>query len=478
MHGRYVALSYSWGQGGSFKTTSDSIVTLRSGFRTAELPKTLQDAIAIAHKMGFQWIWIDQLCILQDNLDDWSCESSRMAQVYSGSAFTICADSSTSTDGGIFQGRTVLQSHSFGPASAMCLQTPCRPWGDMTQHPLYRRGWAFQERLLSARNLHFMQSQMTWECNTTLYLEDSRGRQTDPAEHFAKNHFTKFFHQRGVDNKDLTERDIVERIGRWHSVLQEMAVRELRYKSDKFPAMSGLASALQIPEMGEYLAGVWSYNPFLSMAWFPRWPQDPPGVYQSPSWSCAWTNGQIVWYYDTWDPRGCNSETMADWQLWDDEYGPRLLHHNIIHKSLDPKGEVLEGSSLTMDGHCHPIYVAHVPNSDFDHNFQEVAVSGQNVNKPGHRICLDERIGSCDSVCSFTADLSDVDGEYDRESVKEYVAVQIVRERKEIWKKPKIIGLVLEKLGESTEEAYQRVGLTDFDEVVDGEWVRKTLKLL
>jgi hypothetical protein len=476
MRGHYVTLSYSWGKGNSFKTTSDSIDTLRSGFPTAELPKTIQDAVAIANKMGFKWIWVDQLCILQDNVDDWSRESSRMAQVYSNSAFTICADAASSTDEGIFQERTALQSHSFGPDSSMCLQTLCGPWADITQHPLYRRGWAFQERLLSARNLHFLQSQIAWECNITLYLEEGRGRQTNPDGHIAKQTFTKFFHQQQDENKKPTEVDIVERIGGWNSVLQEMAVRDLTYRSDKLPAISGLATALQIPEMGEYLAGVWSYNPFLSMAWFPRWPQFPPEIYESPSWSCAWTKHQIVWYDDTW--QGRSSEAISDWEMWNDKYGPHLVHHNMIQKDLDPKGKVLEGSSLTVIGHCRPIYVASVPDSNFDHNFQEVAQAVRGTNKPGHRVCMDERIGFCDSVCSFVAGLPDVDLEYDRENVREYLSIQIVRERKERWQKPKIIGLVLEEVKDSTEEAFRRVGLTDFDEAVDGAWARKTLKLL
>ncbi|KAJ4366064.1 hypothetical protein N0V95_000291 [Ascochyta clinopodiicola] len=387
-----------------------------SGFQAAELPRTLQDAVAIAHKMGFEWIWIDQLCILQDNLDDWSLESSRMAQVYNEGIFQECT------------------------------------------------------------------SQIAWECNLTLYLEEGRGRQTNPAEHFAKAMFTNFFHQQRDADTLPTEGEIIHRIGNWNAVLQEMAVRELTYKTDKLPAISGLASALQIPEMGEYLAGVWSYNPFLSMAWFARWPQDPPETYQSPSWSCAWTTHQIVWHYDTWrgyDNNIPSSDAMAAWTLWDKSRGPRLLHHNMILKNLDPKGEVLPGSSLTITAHCRAIHVADIPGSDFDYNFDEVAQAIGGINEPGHRICMDEKPGSCDAVCAFEADFPGVESVFERASVREYVAVQIVRERKETSQKPKIIGLVLERVGDPAEGVFRRVGLTVFDEVGgDGAWVPRTLKLL
>ena len=474
--GRYVALSYSWGTGNTYKTTAKSIDRLRSGFRTADLPKTLQHAVTIAHKMDFEWIWINQLCILQDSNEDWSLESSRMAEVYGNSAFTICADSSSSTEDGIFHDRTVLQSHPFGPDFAMCLQTICTPWSDMVNHPLYHRGWAFQERVLSARNLHFLQSQIAWECNTTLYLEEGRGRHSNPASHFPKHMFTKFYHQRGDVDPNPTEFDIITRMGAWNSILQEMAVRQLTNGTDKLPSISGLAAAVETPEMGEYLAGVWAHNPFISMAWFPRYPQKQPKVYGSPSWSCRWTDLQIVWYYDTWlgsDDK--STDVISDWTLWNDRYGPRLEHHNIIHMNEDKKGRVKEGSSLTMTGHCRSIYVANLPHSNFDHNFNEVMWAIGEINNSAHSVCMDERLG--DDVCSFTADFASVDQQYDRENVREYLCVQIVRERKERGKNPKIIGLVLERVKDSAEEAFRRVGLTDFD-VAEGAWARKTLKLL
>ena len=490
MQGLYVALSYSWGNGKTLKTTVDSINRLRSGFRTADLPKTLQHAVAIVHKMDFEWIWIDQLCILQGSIDDWSLESSRMAEIYSKSAFTICADASSSTEDGIFHNsssitgdglfytRPVLQSHLFGPDFAMCLQTTCLPWKDMIEHPLYSRGWAFQERILSARNLHFLGSQIAWECNTTLYLELDRGRHSTQIDHFAKHTFTNFYHQQGNIDPNPTESDIIDKIGAWNKVLQEMAVRRLTHETDKLPSISGLASALEAPGMGEYLAGVWASNPFLSMAWFTRHAQRQPEVYLSPSWSCRWTSGQIVWYYDTWRRSDrISAESLSEWVLWNSRYGPRFEHHNIIPMNEDRKGRVQEGSSLTMVGHCRSIYVASLPDSDFDHNAWEVTRAIGKWNEPGHRVCMDERLGSCDDVCSFAADFPGVDQQYDRGNVREYLCVQIVRERKEEWKNAKTIGLVLERVKDSAEEAFRRVGLTDFD-MTDGAWVRKTLKLL
>ncbi|KAF1934610.1 HET-domain-containing protein [Clathrospora elynae] len=480
MRGQYVTLSYCWGDGPSFKAVSTSMESLRSGFEAQSLPKTLRDAVRLTYEMGFEYIWIDSLCIQQDNFEDWSRESARMAQVYGDAAFTICADIAGSTNDGIFQARDNLQSHRFGPELSFCLQTISQQWGEMPEHPLYSRGWAFQERILSSRNLHFLNDQIAWECNTTLYLEDSRGRHSNPTDHFAKSIFTKFYHaKRFQEFNKQSEPDLFPRIGAWNAIAQEMSVRAFTFESDNLPAISGLASALQTPELGEYLAGVWSYNPFLSMAWFPRWAQSPSSNYISPSWSWVWTQHQIVWHYDTWSedkPRG--PQEVADWKVWDSAFGPQLLEHKMIYKGLDPKGELLEGSYLVMSGYCRTVYVVEVPGSDADRNFQEVAGSTGIPNEKGIRVCMDMRIDNCDSVSSFAQDFSDPEDAISFEHAKGYLCVQIARERKRRDWNPKVIALVLEKTADTTDHVYKRVGLMNFDAVDEDKWDHKTLKLL
>jgi hypothetical protein len=223
------------------------------------MPKTVRDAIHLVRRMGIGYIWIDALCIIQEeaSLEDWTHESSLMAQVYGRSLFTICVDWAESTDVGIFGTRNVLNSHRFGASGDYQLQTLTRGWGSsMIGQPLYGRGWAFQERILSTRNIHFLANQIAWECNTTIYIESVRGRQSDRGSHFGKSIVTK--HTR----RDLSDRmtpaapandvEIWNRILAWNAiVVQEMGVREFTHESDRLPAVSGLATAFEVPELGE-----------------------------------------------------------------------------------------------------------------------------------------------------------------------------------------------------------------------------------
>lgn len=64
---RYVALSHCWGSTNIFKTEASSLQHKKAGIAWADLPKTFQDAIIVTSKLGFEYIWIDSLCIVQDD---------------------------------------------------------------------------------------------------------------------------------------------------------------------------------------------------------------------------------------------------------------------------------------------------------------------------------------------------------------------------------------------------------------------------
>lgn len=68
----------------------------------AALPTTYKDAIITTHKLGLQYIWIDSLCIIQDQLSDWEIEAKDMGRIYKNSEVTIAALKSKDGSGGLF----------------------------------------------------------------------------------------------------------------------------------------------------------------------------------------------------------------------------------------------------------------------------------------------------------------------------------------------------------------------------------------
>ncbi|TVY15991.1 hypothetical protein LARI1_G005451, partial [Lachnellula arida] len=96
--GRYIALSYCWGASKFLTTTTaDTVSDWRS---LSDLPKSITDAVVVTKALGVRYLWVDALCIIQDSIEDWVIQSSRMGSVYRNAYVTIAASSALSADVG------------------------------------------------------------------------------------------------------------------------------------------------------------------------------------------------------------------------------------------------------------------------------------------------------------------------------------------------------------------------------------------
>jgi hypothetical protein len=90
----YLALSHCWGTTSDGytsvpKTNKENISSRLKGIPWSSLSKTFQDALHITRALGMRYIWIDSLCIIQDDEEDFQKECSKMGQVYSNAICTI-----------------------------------------------------------------------------------------------------------------------------------------------------------------------------------------------------------------------------------------------------------------------------------------------------------------------------------------------------------------------------------------------------
>ncbi|KAH7378382.1 heterokaryon incompatibility protein-domain-containing protein [Phaeosphaeria sp. MPI-PUGE-AT-0046c] len=103
---KYLTLSYCWGQGKRLLTTSMSYDRFQQELPLDDrLPSTFRDAFKVTKALGYNYIWIDALCILQDDPGDVRREMSRMGDIYRRSAITIFGSNGDSTDSGLFTSR-------------------------------------------------------------------------------------------------------------------------------------------------------------------------------------------------------------------------------------------------------------------------------------------------------------------------------------------------------------------------------------
>ncbi|KAJ4348613.1 uncharacterized protein N0V89_009991 [Didymosphaeria variabile] len=85
----YAALSHRWGDEQPLRLLKDNLELFRENIEWSTLPKTFQDAIVFARKLGIEFIWIDSLCIIQDSKEDWFEQSGKMAGIYEHAAVTL-----------------------------------------------------------------------------------------------------------------------------------------------------------------------------------------------------------------------------------------------------------------------------------------------------------------------------------------------------------------------------------------------------
>lgn len=190
---RYITLSHCWGNQRIITTTSATIEDRKRNIPWESLSKTFQDAVFIARKLRILLLWIDSLCIIQDDNEDWEVESGKLGSIYENSYLTISAAASAHGNhvGCLNLRRETVTSNKIRRHHQDGQQITVRvrkvPW-DRHQaitfttlqstacEPLLARAWAFQERLLSTRIIHYTSSELIWECKTVLACECTRIR--------------------------------------------------------------------------------------------------------------------------------------------------------------------------------------------------------------------------------------------------------------------------------------------------------------
>jgi hypothetical protein len=238
------------------------------------LPLTLRDAVTITRKLGIQYLWIDALCIIQDDDQDWQQESGAMTQIYSNAYLTIAAGSATHCDGGILNKQDRRQLLAV-PLKNFSLTT-----SSLTHHiqkessPLSRRAWTLQERELSPRILWFFKHMVSFECREEWASEGEPHGQRHLFDKFGVRdrslHITLGLGQ-GVQGSDgpplLHPSDHGKVFLCWRTIIEEYSSRELTRASDKLPALSGLAHLVQAAVRSEYAAGLWCNDLLRSLLW-------------------------------------------------------------------------------------------------------------------------------------------------------------------------------------------------------------------
>lgn len=100
----YACLSHCWGTSRSKHITKhENFETNCEGIPISELPRIFREAVLISRALHLQYIWIDSICIVQDDEEDWTSHVKLMANIYSNAYITLAAGANSDDSGGFFR---------------------------------------------------------------------------------------------------------------------------------------------------------------------------------------------------------------------------------------------------------------------------------------------------------------------------------------------------------------------------------------
>ncbi|KAL0944623.1 uncharacterized protein CTRU02_202510 [Colletotrichum truncatum] len=303
----YVALSYCWGPAmDTFKLTHDTYAEMLDGIAEIKLAKTHQEAIGFSRAIGIKYIWIDALCIIQGDAEDWAAESRLMDQVYGNAAVTIIAGRSSDSRDGFITPK--LEQSAPPVALPLSLSRKDALYVGLSRTyatgPVSTRGWCYQEQILSNRSILFSEEQLVFQCRAWTFREDGSSVFSG----------SPTFLTPGVASmKGDLETKKESTLKLWYEGLHLYTRRKLSNPHDVFAAIASIAGLAQKILRSRYLAGLWEDDIVRGLLWKPRHHLDnsfrrpatrpqptafaPPPVVRAPSWSWASVEGPTIHGY-------------------------------------------------------------------------------------------------------------------------------------------------------------------------------------
>lgn len=295
---RFAALSYMWGEQEPLRALKENIKdleqtnSLRKHYN--DIPRTIKDAIQAVSELGEQYLWVDALCIVQNDKAITDHLVGVMDLIYSCAAFTIICGAGSGADAplpGVQVGsRTPKQDieEVFPGVKLMVLPELER---ELASAAYSTRGWTFQEQILSNRRLIFTPSRIYMQCQCRVYREDFCPSKPDVISHLL---------QGGSDRHTSLNAYLGQRGGRAHGpggsyerLVQAYQIRQLTKTEDILRAFQGVLNVLESKLGTKFLAGLPKSRLDSSLLWAVRHDSIRRNGFPSFSW-LGWTGG-VVW---------------------------------------------------------------------------------------------------------------------------------------------------------------------------------------
>ncbi|KAI1458554.1 heterokaryon incompatibility protein-domain-containing protein [Annulohypoxylon moriforme] len=302
---QYVALSYVWSLASSEPSSAAAGLELRTdnwndlskagSLSLLDLPDVIADAIRLCVTLGQQYLWVDRLCILQNDPISRGAQIQAMGQIYELASFTIVAagagDGTFGLRGTAGRPRPKASRSTLHIESSTMSREELRfndaigPMRLVEESPWSQRGWTFQEQILSRRLIFMTSTRVLVQCAKALAVETA--------------HAFELFREDGPGGGSetaLSVRDITE-LRFFYGLIERYSQRQLSFQSDILLALTGVSKAASRLLNTQITLGLPERNWLRSLMWEVRHPEQPKynlGL-GFPSWTWAAWDNAVLW---------------------------------------------------------------------------------------------------------------------------------------------------------------------------------------
>jgi hypothetical protein len=316
---RYFALSYVWGNNVTFQTLKSNLFELEEDGSILRMrnkfPQVINDAISLVSELQERFLWVDALCIVQDDVRDKQAQIPHMDAIYSQATATIVSlsgkDASSGLPGVREESRRVRQCSAtvgrwrlFAKLSELSMALQKSKW--------QTRAWTFQEGMLSRRCLFFSDDQVYFQCQSSYYSEDSHGDQTRAQW---GSGFTNPLKQKVVKNTD----SFYQTFNIYNNLVKAYSSRQHTYHSDSLNAFRGILSLFNASYKWNFINALPEDVFDLALLWRPMFTADlrpRQSSHYSQDVSCrtstwCWTSWVGNIYWDPWRTHSYAGHTVS-----------------------------------------------------------------------------------------------------------------------------------------------------------------------
>jgi hypothetical protein len=356
----YMALSHCWGGVEPLKLTAKTYAEFLAGIEWNSIPQTFRDAVTITRRLSCRYLWIDSLCIIQDDRADWEREAPRMGDIYRYAICTLAALDAKNPYSGIFSFRNPLAYRpiAFNSASGESFRMGHNTVeADIDQFfqlnrspsnrsPLLKRAWVLQERFLSQRILAYSSTTISWQCRE-LRISEHDLKRSPPVFHDHGMFHHMFIHgsNSGPDFNDLQSRAFIYG---WHSIVEEYTKSIMTFPTDRSPGISGMINFIRRHTKLDITFGMWHKWMIEEITWI----ADTPGKRlenNAPTWSWMSSASPVRWIFLSPPLRNIDfvAEILSPTENNSNQENTRLILRAYIEKSnslrhgfLDPSLDI------------------------------------------------------------------------------------------------------------------------------------------